>query len=126
MDRVAFQQAQPTAPAAPQGLQVTSGDATAAASWQAPASDGHSPITGYTVTATPVIDKGKSKQATAVSVRTTTLTATLNGLRNGVSYTVTVTATNAYGTSVTSDAVLTTPTVSRATPATPPSKPKKG
>lgn len=126
VDRVTFQQAQPTAPAAPQGLRVTSDDATATASWQAPASDGHSPITAYTVTATPIVDKGRSKQATPVSVQTTTLTATLNGLRNGVSYAVTVTATNAYGTSVTSDAVLTTPTVSRATPATPPPKPKKG
>ncbi|HWU28438.1 MAG TPA: alkaline phosphatase family protein [Microbacterium sp.] len=126
VDRVAFQQAQPTAPAAPRALQVTSGDATAAASWQAPASDGHSPITAYTVTATPIVDKGKSKQATPLSVRTTALTATLNGLRNGVSYTVTVTATNAYGTSTASDVAVATPTVSRATPATPPSKPNKG
>ncbi|MGX5696535.1 alkaline phosphatase family protein [Agromyces soli] len=123
VDRVKLEQAQPTAPSAPLALQVTSGDARATASWQA-AADGHSPVTGYTVTATPVIEKGKSKQAVPVVVETAELTATLTGLRNGVAYTVTVTATNAYGTSEASAPATATPTVSRATPATPPSKPK--
>ncbi|MGM7666081.1 alkaline phosphatase family protein [Microbacterium sp. A93] len=126
VDRVSFEQPQPTAPSEPVAVQVTSGDASATVTWQTPVADGHSPISGYTVLATPVIDKGKSKQAVPVIVETAALTATLDALRNGVTYTVTVTATNAYGTSSASEAATASPTVSRATPATPPAKKPRG
>ncbi|MCD2441085.1 alkaline phosphatase family protein [Agromyces sp. SYSU K20354] len=124
VDRVRFEQAQPTAPSAPRAVAVTSGDARAVVTWQAPESDGHSAITSYTVTALPVVTGGKSKQAVPVVVETVEAEAALTGLRNGVDYTVTVTAANAYGASEASDAATASPRVSKATPATPPSKPR--
>lgn len=76
---------------------ATAGDTQAAVSFTAPASDGASPITGYTVTSDPAggvdIDAG-----------TTALTHTITGLTNGTAYTFTVIATNAVGTSLASSA----------------------
>jgi hypothetical protein len=70
-------------------------------SWTAPASDGGSPVTGYTVTAAP----GGN----------TATTATVTGLTNGTSYTFTLTATNVIGTSPASAAsAAVTPTVAKA------------
>jgi arabinoxylan arabinofuranohydrolase len=124
VDNWAFAALQPTAPTAPQAVAVVSGDASAKVTWQAPASDGHSEITSYRVTATPVVTGGKSKRAVPVVVETTEPAATLSGLRNGVDYTVVVTATNEHGTSEASETVVASPRVARATPATPPSKPR--
>ena len=76
-------------PGAPTGVVGISRDASAAVSWTAPASDGGSPITGYTVTATPGGSKTTTTGATAVTV---------TGLTNGTAYTFKVTATNAIGT----------------------------
>ena len=42
-----------TAPGAPTNVAATAGDTTAHVTWSAPASDGGTPITGYTVTAQP-------------------------------------------------------------------------
>jgi Zn-dependent metalloprotease len=79
-----------TAPGAPTGVNATPGNAQAVVSWTAPASNGGSSITGYTVTASP---GGKTATTTGVTA------ATVTGLKNGTSYTFTVTATNAIGTS---------------------------
>ena len=83
----------PLAPAAPTAVP---GSGSATVSWTAPADDGGSPITGYTVTASP----GGQTVTVAGSVRT----ATVTGLTNGTSYTFRVTATNAVGDSAPSPA----------------------
>ena len=59
--------------------------------WQPPADSGDSPVSGYTATASP----GGQTCSTASSGRSCKVT----GLSNGASYTFTVTATNATGTS---------------------------
>jgi hypothetical protein len=60
----------------------------------APASDGGSPITGYTVTATDATTPGNGGQ-TATGMSSPIVVA---GLTNGDAYTFTVTAVNAAGT----------------------------
>jgi hypothetical protein len=84
-----FAPANPTAPGSPTGVSASAGDATATVSWTAPA-DGGSPITGYTVTSDP-----GGLMATTLGATSTTVT----GLSDGTTYTFTVTATNAIGTS---------------------------
>ncbi|MDE3044957.1 MAG: fibronectin type III domain-containing protein, partial [Acidobacteriota bacterium] len=82
----------PTAPGTPSNVTAVAGDASATISWSAP-SDGGSTITAYTVTAS----SGSFTCAT-----TGATTCVVNGLTNGQSYTFSVTATNAVGTSTSS------------------------
>ena len=78
-----------TAPGAPTNASAVAGDAQATVSWDAPASDGGSAITGYTVTSSP---DGKTCTTTGAT------NCVVGGLTNGTPYTFTVTATNAVGT----------------------------
>ncbi|KRC17552.1 hypothetical protein ASE31_29195 [Acidovorax sp. Root217] len=81
-----------TLPDAPTATAATAGNAQATVAWTAPASNGGSPITGYTVTGTP----GGTCTVAAAAPRTCTITT----LTNGTPYTFTVRATNAVGDSL--------------------------
>jgi serine protease len=77
-------------PQPPLNLTATPGDTKATISWNAPTNTGGSPITGYSATASP---GGKS------CTTTTATTCTISGLTNRTTYSVSVTASNAVGTS---------------------------
>jgi len=81
---------QPVVPSAPLGIAAVAGNKQATINWNAPATDGGSPITSYTVTSNP----GAKTATVGGSART----ATLTDLTNGTTYTFTVTATNGVGT----------------------------
>lgn len=81
-------------PSAPQGVSATAGPEKITATWYAPATTNGSPVTGYTVTATPL---GGGTPSTGTFGATATF-GTLSGLSDGTDYVVTVTATNAVGT----------------------------
>jgi hypothetical protein len=82
-----------TVPGSPESVGVTRANGSVAVTWSSPSDDGGAPISGYTATATP-------GGATCTS---TTTSCVINGLTNGTSYTVTVTAANRAGVSVPSD-----------------------
>jgi hypothetical protein len=77
------------APGAPTGVGAVPGDGQATVSWVAPASNGGSAITGYTVTSSP----GGLTASTAGAT-----SAVVMGLTDNTAYTFKVTATNAIGT----------------------------
>ncbi len=81
----------PVAPDAPTSVIAARGDESAAVSWT-PGSDNGSPITKYTVTTSPA-------DVLPVEVFQPDTSVVITGLTNGTSYTFTITATNAGGTS---------------------------
>ncbi len=83
-----------TTPGSPTSVTAGAGDGQASVSWAAPASDGGSPITSYTVTSSP--DGLIATTAGATS-------ATVTGLSNGTGYTFTVSAANVVGSGPSSD-----------------------
>jgi hypothetical protein len=85
----------PVAPSAPTGVTATAGNGTAQVSWTAP-NNGNSPITSYSIT--PATGT-TTLPPTVITGNPPATSATISGLTNGVTYTFTVTATNAVGTS---------------------------
>jgi hypothetical protein len=79
----------PGVPGAPGSLSATAGNQSASLSWLSPASDGGSPITGYSVAILP------ATPSAVVTVSGTT--ASISGLANGTTYAFSVRATNAVG-----------------------------
>ncbi len=84
-----------TVPMAPGDVAATAGDGSASVTWTPPASDGGSPLTGYTVTSDP--------DGVSATVDAATTQAVVQGLTDGTPYTFTVTATNDIGTGPASD-----------------------
>jgi hypothetical protein len=81
-----------TVPDAPTNVAGSIADSSAYISWSAPAYNGGSAITSYTVTSSPG----------GLTANSTTTNVIFTGLTNGVTYTFTVTAINAEGSSVSS------------------------
>src|SRR5207245_2456773 len=100
-------------PGAPTAVSTTAGNASAAVSWTAPASDGGSAITSYTVSSSPA---GGSATVTGTS-------ASVTGLTNGTAYTFSVVAHNAIGSSTASAASNSVTPLAPPPPATVPGTP---
>lgn len=79
------------APGAPTIGNVTAGDGQATVTFTAPASNGGNPITGYTVTATPVAAPGAPGITTQTGAGSPII---VTGLTNGFTYNFSVVATN--------------------------------
>jgi len=109
-----------TVPGAPTNVVAAAGIGKVRVSFTPPADNGGSAITGYTVTSNP----GN------ITATDTDTTITVKGLSNGITYTFTVTASNAAGTgpaSIASNAVTPySPSGGNNTPSTPPGQPSDG
>jgi hypothetical protein len=92
----------PDTPSAPQNVTATAGDGKVKVSWDPPAYDGGSPITGYTVTASRNTSNFKASFGPSAT------SGTIRSLINGKTYSVTVVAKNANGTGAASVAVSVT------------------
>ena len=93
-------------PGLPTSISTTPGVTNIGVSWNAPSSNGGQVINGYTVTAT--------GGATTLTCTTTSTSCTLNNAVPGISYSITVFATNGLGNSLS-----TTPVVSNAASSAP-------
>ncbi len=84
----------PVAPTAPSGVDARPASTSALVSWNPPASDGDSPVTGYVVTPY----TGQTAES-PVQVGASATSKVVTGLRNGTAYRFRVSAVNAVGTS---------------------------
>ena len=100
-----------TVPGAPTIGAATAGSGTASIAFTAPSSNGGSTITGYTASC---VTGSTTKTGTATSSP-----ITVSSLTNGSTYSCTVKATNAKGSSVASSAVSVTPSATTAKPNAP-------
>jgi hypothetical protein len=107
----------PTVPDPPELVTLTAGDSGVAAVWTAPEHDGGSPVTGYQVEATSVLDT-----VLVLSSDAAQLGATVGPLANSTEYSVVVRAVNDVGTSLNSNALSTTPEFGLPPIAPPPEK----
>jgi hypothetical protein len=105
---------EPAAPPAPASLASPSqSSGSVYLTWDAPANDGGSAITGYSVQYTP-----SGGSPTAVNTGSTSTNYTLAGLTNGTSYTVSVAAINSVGTGSYSATTTATPSADASLTAT--------
>ena len=103
-----------TAPSAPQNLQATPGNAQVSLTWNAPSSDGGSPLTSYTVY------RGTSPNPTSLHASGLGSASYLDtSAANGTTYYYRVTASNAVGESPYSNEVQATPNALVAPPVEP-------
>jgi fibronectin type III domain protein len=108
----------PTAPAAPTSANATVSGTSATITWATPPADGGSPITGYTVTASP--------DTATTTVDGGTYQAILTGLAHASTDTFAITATNATGTSGAATYTPSTPTTVSGTVLAPSGSPAAG
>jgi len=88
-------------PSAPLNVAATPGDESAVVTWDAPASDGGSPVLSYEVITVPTSD--------GCTATAPTMTCTITGLTNGEPYSVIVNAVNVAGDGVAASPVSVTP-----------------
>jgi uncharacterized delta-60 repeat protein len=94
-------------PGIPTSVATVSGNGEATVSWVAPASNGGTALTGFTVAWTSNAVQGVASGWATVTAATTSYGAT--GLVNGATYTFTVTATNTLGTGTASASAAAVP-----------------
>jgi titin len=99
-----------TVPGAPTNVLAASDSASADVSWTAPASDGGSPLTGYTATA---YTSSAGTTTAGTPCTTVTLACSVTGLTNSTTYYVGVVATNAAGSSVSSSPLVAVTPIAR-------------
>lgn len=97
-----------TVPGKPYNVAATAGNGSIDVSWSKPLYDGNLTIDGYRVYYYETADKDGTLKSLPVNGGSTT-SASITGLKNGVSYSIYVLANNAQGNSVASDIVEASP-----------------